>query len=971
MSCAALVFTGAACSGQTEGESADLGQVQQAVANGLDTGAGAYRNVASVGGGTLGPGPGAGFTIGCSGTLAGPRHVITAAHCLVGTSPSTADYRGNDQVATFDPVVNAAGESPLTTPQAVRFRHTNLGSGPSVSLKQPGFTFPEAGDIGVFRLDRKVAPSIAVPAPVAGLLAGTTCVYGGGNLNTVVGFGIRASGGPVPTSRNQNTYNNLTRFLSGNAAHYAFVQIDPTPYRGLLPYDSGGGLFDANGVLCGVNSSLFFLNGTSTSYHAAVDSPAAVQFLRSVLIDPKTNDIFDKCNAPPGALDTDGDGFPDSCDNCPSIGNPDQVDSDGDGVGDHCDNCRQTPNPAQYNSNLAFETRPSPNGRGPINVITQASDPNYLTANYPGNACDTQPLSILSTGDGARSSSSRPSSRSVQCKISTTVCPNTTIDFPEGRCDVSQGNRLDVSSILGRQDSLPLTDPAANRTAAANTRVLRCPCVVGESDANCINVTCLRTNLGSPSATWKKMRLLDDTKNAVNDRVYLNRIESSVERNFLATSHFAGLGASATYAAWDYGTETDLTMLPTPIVGSKTSAQLPGTNILAWSWVRNFAVYPASGSIVPPPATTAAATGTTIEQNVRQSLNRMVITEDIAAWPGNPPGNPTFGADTTINPCKPPVYFPTWLFPPPCLECNFKSWVAYRKDELVNPVVLGSGLRGARKGTIDSQILRAVDDPNVALVIASDEAKWATGQKRRGAIVQRNYPLVAGKVSATMLAEPSNWGSQAIGTDYEMRYVMSQKRQDVAYFNRKQSDGSMLQGYYVHDFDLNAMRYEFFNGSTTINNIQSVTYRAEDDAYYFLDLDPGQNNVSLYRLPRGNVPEFIYSWTRSNSTEWKVFTGAKGELIVATQKAGSSQFAVLEFAAQGTPATYSWMYRTSKSLAGTTGIVFGQLGEDLLLTMAGTTTTAQTLSTVRLINATDFPVPVLTSIANNNLGSIF
>jgi hypothetical protein len=39
--------------------------------------------------------------------------------------------------------------------------------------------------------------------------------------------------------------------------------------------------------------------------------------------------------------------------------------------------------------------------------------------------------------------------------------------------------------------------------------------------------------------------------------------------------------------------------------------------------------------------------------------------------------------------------------------------------------------------------------------------------------------------------------------------------------------------------------------------------------------------------------------------------------------------------------------------------------------MAGTTTTAQTLSTVRLINATDFPVPVLTSIANNNLGSIF
>lgn len=44
------------------------------------------------------------------------------------------------------------------------------------------------------------------------------------------------------------------------------------------------------------------------------------------------------------ARDGDGDGYGDSCDNCPAISNSDQSDSDGDGVGDSCDNCPLTAN---------------------------------------------------------------------------------------------------------------------------------------------------------------------------------------------------------------------------------------------------------------------------------------------------------------------------------------------------------------------------------------------------------------------------------------------------------------------------------------------------------------------------------------------------------------------------------------------------------------------------------------------------
>ncbi|MDT0555044.1 thrombospondin type 3 repeat-containing protein [Patiriisocius hiemis] len=81
--------------------------------------------------------------------------------------------------------------------------------------------------------------------------------------------------------------------------------------------------------------------------------------------------------------DSDGDGVPDSTDNCASESNPNQEDTDGDGIGNPCDNCPDTANASQTDTDGDgigddCETAAGTTGSGVGGVGINTTTPNTL-----------------------------------------------------------------------------------------------------------------------------------------------------------------------------------------------------------------------------------------------------------------------------------------------------------------------------------------------------------------------------------------------------------------------------------------------------------------------------------------------------------------------------------------------------------------------------------------------------------------
>lgn len=106
--------------------------------------------------------------------------------------------------------------------------------------------------------------------------------------------------------------------------------------------------------------------------------------------------------------DTDGDGIPDSSDNCPTTANPDQADSDGDGIGDACDPCPIDADPSGHcpTTIYAINNGTVANGEkvairnalvtassaNTIWVAVKEGDPGYIDRSYSGLDVDVSSL---------------------------------------------------------------------------------------------------------------------------------------------------------------------------------------------------------------------------------------------------------------------------------------------------------------------------------------------------------------------------------------------------------------------------------------------------------------------------------------------------------------------------------------------------------------------------------------------------
>jgi hypothetical protein len=163
---------------------------------------------------------------------------------------------------------------------------------------------------------------------------GTCTDFPGGTRPVLDGYAIYAMPGDCANPP-------TTSMASAWGAPVMTVPAGTTTANVTVPFTTGGCTFIALGLVAGGQA------GGAVSAQTAL---GAADCDGDGIPDSIDNC---KCTYNPGQEDRDvggGDGVGDACDNCPTVYNPNQTDSDGDGIGDACDNCPSAYNPNQANA---------------------------------------------------------------------------------------------------------------------------------------------------------------------------------------------------------------------------------------------------------------------------------------------------------------------------------------------------------------------------------------------------------------------------------------------------------------------------------------------------------------------------------------------------------------------------------------------------------------------------------------------
>ncbi len=224
-------------------------------------------------------------------------------------------------------------------------------------IPETGFqSFPKLTFLGPPSIHDVNLADIDINLPVSQLKTYDDCFTGTNVLGTCA-----SPGKPRPVLENAPLYRTVApcSTLPGTKLGPAWTLVQPNTIvysASGFPQDLPLHLVNQPVDTTGVNCTYYAMGLTVTGVSSEVLSTSAVLGVKDTDGDG-VPDTTDNCiTVPnPGQEDLDHDTVGDACDNCGKPGttlvpNPNQADADGDGVGDACDNCRTTPNANQANA---------------------------------------------------------------------------------------------------------------------------------------------------------------------------------------------------------------------------------------------------------------------------------------------------------------------------------------------------------------------------------------------------------------------------------------------------------------------------------------------------------------------------------------------------------------------------------------------------------------------------------------------